>query len=165
MQKEAIQAIVASAKAAGLEDTLVVYDDNARLYRVKSQTSTGYFDDGNEVFYSFNINDNPIRNTMNETLYKVEACTYDHITSITVAVADSDISKVKENYDFDEEEIKRIMKTIGKPFQAVGYQYDKNNEDPIKKVPYMPNLELGVPYKPYQPPVPNNEDSNEESGS
>lgn len=158
MQKEAIQAIVSSAKSAGLEDYLVVVDDNARRYRVKSQTSTAYFDDGKEALYCFSFNDNPIRNTMTEPQFIIEACTYDHITSITVQVPDDQLKDVLSNYSFDEEETKRIIKTVGKNFQATGFQYDKNVVDPIKKAPYMAGVELGVPYKPYTPPVPNDED-------
>lgn len=166
MQKEAIQAIVSCAKAAGLEDYLVVMDDNARSYRVKSQTTTAYFDDGKEVLYCFSYNDNPIRNTMTEPQFIVEACTYDHITSITVKIPDDKVKDALSNYSFDEEEVKRVIKTVGKNFQASGYQYTKKNEDPAKIAPnvspYMSGVELGLPYTPYTPPVPNDEESGED---
>lgn len=158
MQKEAIQAIVNSAKAAGIEDTLVVYDDNTRIYRVKSETSTGYFDDANEVYYSFNLNDNPNRNTQNDTLYLIEACTYDHITSIYAKVDnDAELKRKLASYSFDEEEVDRIVKTIGRNYQASGYNYTAKNEDPKKltKAPYMQSVEMGLPYKPYVPKTPN----------
>ena len=164
MQKEAIQAIVSSAKSAGLEDYLVVVDDNARRYRVKSQTSTAYFDDGKEVLYCFSFNDNPIRNTMTEPQFIIEACTYDHITSITVQVPDDQLKDVLSSYSFDEEETKRIIKTVGKNFQATGYQYNKKNEDPIKKAPYMSGIEMGLPYTPYTPPTSNDEETEEGEG-
>ena len=161
MQKEAIQAIVSSAKSAGLEDYLVVVDDNARRYRVKSQTSTAYFDDGKEVLYCFSFNDNPIRNTMTEPQFIIESCTYDHITSITVQVPDDQLKDVLSNYSFDEEETKRIIKTVGKNFQATGYQYNKKNEDPIKKAPYISGIEMGLPYTPYTPPTTDDEGGDE----
>ena len=154
MQKEAIQAIVNAAKAAGIEDTLVVYDDNARIYRVKSETSTGYFDDANEVYFSFNLNDNPNRNTQNDTLYLIEACTYDHITSIYAKVDnDADVKRKLEAYNFNTQEVDRIIKTIGRNYQASGYNYTAKNEDPKKlsKAPYMQNVEMGLPYTPYIP--------------
>ncbi len=151
MQKEAIQAIVNSAKSAGLEDYLIIYDDNARIYRYKSQTSTGYFDDGKEVYYSFNLNDNPLRNTQSDALWLVEACTYDHITSITVKIPNDKVQDVISKYNFEENEIKRIMKNVGRPSQASGYTYTQGNEDPVKKAGFKPTLELGVPYEPYNP--------------
>ena len=151
MQKEAIQAMVNSAKSAGLEDYLIIYDDNARIYRYKSQTSTGYFDDGKEVYYSFNLNDNPLRGTQEDALWLVEACTYDHITSITVKIPNDKVKDVISKYNFDEEEIKRIMKKVGRPSWASGYTYTQGNEDPVKKAGFKPTLELGVPYKAYDP--------------
>ena len=149
MEVSTIQAIVSKANDLDCFDLIRIYDDNYRCYRIKSDTSTGYFDDGNKMVVCFSSNDNPIRNTMNESKFLLEFVDYDHITNITILLPDKDIGESVSKFDFDQDAAKAVIKNIGGTYQADGYLFDKDGNR--KKTSPIPELILGTPYKPYKP--------------
>ena len=160
MNASTVRAIINQAESIDCYDLLVIVDDNYRCYRVKSETSTCIFDDSKEVVMCFCANDNPIKDTMNESRFLVEWVDYDHITSIYLLPPEEDIKNEVSSLGFDDEDSKPIIQKLIKTFRADGFQtYDGSGKDLHK--PKMPEVTLGVPYKPYKKPEPNEEETTE----
>lgn len=156
MKSSTISYIVNKAKSAGCFDRLIVIDDNYHIFYVKSQTATGYFDNGNEVFVSLNSNPDPIRSIFNDPKAEIEFVDYDHITSITLMPKDEDVFNTVNEFDFEQDEVKPILKRTLAQYLPDGFLYNNGVQ---KKTNKLPEVVIGKAYEPYVPENEETEDS------
>lgn len=160
MKSDQINSIVNKIKDMGLEDYIVFYTDYEveGIIRMKSDTTVAILDDANECICILETNANPIAGTLNEKPLFISFADYDHITSIGVMITAEELKENKDKFNFEDEDIKRIVKAVT-GFRATGYLREKGTGKLPKVNGMAVDFEMGVPYKPYVPKDPNQEES------